>query len=354
MFRQTSRKGFTLIELLVVIAIIAILIGLLLPAVQKVREAAQRTGCQSNLHQIAIACANYDSTNLVLPPGCDNQMFGTLVFLMPYFEEGNRSRLLTITGGPVPQIIGYNAQGNVVNGAVVAPTNMSGTPQVLICPAAPWVDSAPYVGKTQTAGAPGIDYPASFTSAGVGGITKLAPYTIYISSATASYGKTCYLPVAGYSAGSYADDTGDKNPSMNKNPYRGVFTWNSANTLAKIPDGSSQTIVFGETPGGSIGGGQKGWVANAWILGPQWTDFGVCPSDPTLPSTSPDYNPNCDFSPGGMGLGYGIWGSLHPGSRINFVFGDGSVRAFSTKAKFDVFTALGGIADGQIVSGIGD
>ena len=48
----------------------------------------------------------YDATNLVLPPGCDNQMFGTLVFLMPYFEEGNRSRLLTITGGPVPQIIG--------------------------------------------------------------------------------------------------------------------------------------------------------------------------------------------------------------------------------------------------------
>ena len=84
-------RGFTLIELLVVIAIIAVLIALLLPAVQQAREAARRTQCRNNLHQIALALHNYHDTHSVFPPGYINQESGYgwswAAMILPFVDE---------------------------------------------------------------------------------------------------------------------------------------------------------------------------------------------------------------------------------------------------------------------------
>jgi len=334
--RRCRRSAFTLIELLVVIAIIAVLIGLLLPAVQKVREAAARTRCQNNLKQIGVAVHNYASANGVLPPGYSgptnvgstNAIRGTgvgaLVYILPYLEQDAVykafSQLVT-TMNPVPPVSSVTNDSNQfwLPGNVIAGAAYTTPISTFLCPSVPDYDT----GSGNGTAVFWITYSnPPFSSSG---ITRY--YEPYNSPDFGErLGKTHYVPSAG--------NLGAVPGLPNYDQYRGIFTNRSQVSLAEITaaDGTSNVACIGET----IGDNQKPPLirSNSWAgAGALWTNWGLDISPPDSAAGS---------------WGWYMYSSLHNGV-VNWTFADGSVRGLKTSIDYNTFIYLTGYKDGRSI-----
>jgi prepilin-type N-terminal cleavage/methylation domain-containing protein/prepilin-type processing-associated H-X9-DG protein len=366
MLFRAKRVGFTLIELLVVIAIIAILIGLLLPAVQKVREAAARMTCSNNMKQLGVALHNYHSTYQAFPMGAGPQMEGPTIQLLPYMEQDplfKSWRFLPWTGTS-----GYSLYyRDPINGPQTAPPppvpplNPNGVPwpvgpspaglKTLLCPsAAPLPDAQNGLVRMITVGEPDRDYPANIDPSYPEASrwpprrpTFMSDYVVFIlgnnpvtSSTATAYGHTNYVFMCGQRI-SNRDDL--IQPPTTAEKYKGMFLYNYRTPVTAITDGSSNTIACLESAGGWYQP-INGWVGTGYGTDFTLSGFGTCPDHS---------NQNCDFSAKGRGFSIGLPSSMHAGNRINTLFGDGSVRNIAPNINHGVYVALCGIADGTVV-----
>jgi prepilin-type N-terminal cleavage/methylation domain-containing protein len=296
MQRTRTRRGFTLIELLVVIAIIAILIGLLVPAVQKVRESAARIQCANNLKQVALAAHNYQATFNNLPPGyvgsnlprtlapmgspnppfqC-NTFAGTLAYLLPYIEQDNLYKQFNIDwsiNSPPDAGIGnqqawWTTPSNTpgVSNFQLAQTKI----KTYLCPS----DNADTAKPTYN-----VYYAFDSWNNPSGPVATFFgvrdPSEGGAQGPSIVLGRTNYLPVAG-SFGLIGDPFWDQ--------YVGYFYNRSRVNLGSTPDGTSNTMLFGEGLGLMNGGKHDrmwSWMGCsgvlAWGVGTssdaQWFNF---------------------------------------------------------------------------------
>jgi prepilin-type N-terminal cleavage/methylation domain-containing protein len=330
--RPTPRPGFTLIELLVVIAIIAVLIGLLLPAVQKVREAAARLQCQNNLKQIGLALHNYHDGYKRFPPAytllpandptvpkgaVPNMGHSVLTLLLPYVEQDNVYK-------QIDQTKGFFSTANMPN----ANPAYASVVRTFLCPSSPAPDSMDYSAALNV----------GWNSSGVNSLAY-PPGLIFA--------RTDYAPPSGTALGIGSTAEGQVNGNIGiigpaATPGRAAGT-----AIQSITDGSSNTLLMVEVAGRPLWYSNKGFLGNGPVSqgGGAWADpFGY------LVVNGSD--------PGGSGLIPGTCAvnctsdneifSFHTGI-ANCVMGDGSVRTLSATTSLTVVAALISKSGGEIL-----
>jgi prepilin-type N-terminal cleavage/methylation domain-containing protein len=320
---ELSRRGFTLVELLVVIAIIGILIGMLLPAVQQVREAARRATCMNNLRQMGIALHNHHDSFLRFPPGA-------LAFLnngTPVSIDGPEPGRTAVTGGWGwgTFILPFLEQGALYEQLAPNGPNFPTSPNpltrsllnVFLCPS---------------------DY---------GGLLHTAP-ALGGNGFDDGHARSSYVAVCGAGNGA--------NYNQNQLPvHRGVFGYNTRNRMADIYDGTSNTMMvverfwdgedserrrgaiwLGKVAGGPNDAGNKYSTMVRVENHPNWVINGL------------NNNAAASLHSGGGSRGAGS-GAIPGGLGTHAGMADGSVRLLSENMDGVVWQLLGQIQDGEVL-----
>jgi prepilin-type N-terminal cleavage/methylation domain-containing protein/prepilin-type processing-associated H-X9-DG protein len=329
-YQKTRRSGYTLIELLVVIAIIAVLIGLLLPAVQKVREAASRTRCTNNLKQLALACHMYHDDNGHLPPGGtfnppgdpSYNQGGWTVYVLRYMEQDHLFRQIPNLGVP------YR---NAVPDAIAAGIVPSKLPY-LRCPSDPDLPDLPLTNYVGSQG----------PQCWLGSICpNHKPNQTYCNGTSTDPPQPLIPPTCpGYSA----------SPNMGKtldaSQVRGMFgTWGPRINFASATDGLTYTLLLSETLPSEHQSRNGHWA----LAGPGRCLTTIIPINHHTNylgddgcTVAPDrYYKNANVADG--------FKSRHSGG-ANFALADGSVLFLSQTINRQTFQYLGCRNDDQPVS----
>lgn len=314
---KRQKRGFTLIELLVVIAIIAILISLLLPAVQQAREAARRTQCKNNMKQLGLALHNYHDTHSVFPYAWGSNQETWTALILPQLEQANLYNTLEWRNSGLDTWGAFNSPNKTACGVLLP---------VLRCPS--------------------LARREAFSNQGIPNRVPIS-YRICAGSTVAS--DDASTRPAGYNTAQFT--------ALEQANLDGIMYGASKTRMRDITDGTTNTIMVGESYTDpeyvKDGQGMDFWAffipqlnnssGGTWRPGVlTGTEHSECAGSTVVP-------PNSSLNPNMHGVLMEMsFGSYHIGG-AQFTLADGSVRFISENVDLNLYRALGSVAGGEIV-----